>query len=151
MERAEGGVYRATQYDQEDADEAFLLKALGGARSLYAASHGRSGMMSNSTLQRQTNIPAFRVFECEILPSTIKYNMDAFWFSVSPPETEVLIHLQCDDVKGLPNVRYDEDRKCVVGLCYHAHLNGVSTSIKTVDDIKAIREAVASDEVTRAP
>ncbi|THH16159.1 hypothetical protein EUX98_g9350 [Antrodiella citrinella] len=57
VERAPEGLYRPKQgYTDRDIDVAFLARALGGDRLLYALSHS-SGLPSASTVNRRVQIP----------------------------------------------------------------------------------------------
>ena len=55
--------------------------------------------------------------------------------------------MQVDDVKCEKRVRVDERTGRVVGLCYHAHMNSISTELKSFEDGKAIRAALGDGDV----
>ena len=133
-----------------DFDIAFLVKAIGGPRLLYAL--GKShGLASWRTVNHHIKIPKLVPSIGIPLASEIIHNILSFFDpSVKPP-------LDCPSSGYLPgNVmmfdgialetrcRYCPERDKILGLC-HEHSKNINNQVDSVESVDKIHSALASD------
>lgn len=162
IESAVSGLYNPRgHYDDRELDVAFLAKALGGPRLLYALAHSH-GLPSVSTLNRNINIP--RLLPCISKPTEheISVNIEALcdlhckpsMLRHSPtlsaeqsttdddparhPTTAGLL-LMMDGVAIEERCRYAAERNSIIGLCreHGAHIRTRLTGFDVIQEAEA--------------
>jgi hypothetical protein len=145
------GDFRPKGYTVNELDEQILVLRMGSQRLLYALNHSQfSAGASARTIKRMAYVPNFQPLNSDIEKDIVLANFERFMFSDAMTseldKKKCLWTMQVDDVKCEKRVRVDERTGRVVGLCYHAHKNSVSTELKTFDDCKAISAALDDGE-----
>jgi len=148
LHKAREGLYRPKGYNDEDLDLAIINYKIGGSRVAYANNHSNShGGASQSTVKRRAYVPRFLPISSDILHATVMENFMRFMFNDKATSeldkgTKVLYTMMIDDVKTERRLRVDEATGEVIGLCYHACVNDISTKVRSKEDCIAIRDAV---------
>lgn len=138
------GAYRPRSgWTARELDVAFLIKAHGGSRLLYAAQQEDS-YPSRTTLERRKPIPELTVSVS--IPSNveIKANISAFLGQSGrkPPYNKLVGQaFLIDDVATEEVPRYDFTRNCILGLC-REHSADIKTRIDTLEDLDAVEHAL---------
>lgn len=155
LERAVAGVYTPRgKFGAEDLDVAFLAKAFGGSRLLYALSQAH-GFASMSTIARSKVAP--RIFPSISIPTAheVSRNIDAVFNpnvkpSPTPGATGELpgVVLMTDGVAQEERCRYLSERGAVVGVCREDSHN-IPLQVKDFETIKTIADALHNPENPR--
>ncbi|KAK1234793.1 hypothetical protein PQX77_001996, partial [Marasmius sp. AFHP31] len=157
LEDALNGLYRVRGgFDQQDLDKAFLAKALGGSRLLYALTKSEA-YASKSTLNRHYKPP--KLIPSLDTPSTteISANISAFFhpdvkqppsFPSLPPAKGLPGNiLMFDGVAIEPRCRYCPKQNAVMGLCREHSRNVKSRlNVTNLGDVEAIRDALFDEK-----
>ena len=148
LQQAIDGVYRSHgRFNEWDFDIAFLVKAIGGPRLLYALQKSY-GFASTMTVQRSTKVP--RLLPSIGIPSADEMcaNMTAFLDpSVKPPPppspSGILPGntLMFDGIAIESKCRYCPRRDSVIGLCQE-HSQNVNPRVTSFQKIENIRNAL---------
>jgi len=153
MDQASSGGYSPKGFDQMDYDQGILTKQFGGPRLVYANQKcARIGGPSLTTIKNKSYSPKYSPLSSEIEEETIIGNYDRFLFSeemtsVYARSKKFLHVLMIDDLKGEKRLHVEESSSKVIGLCYHAHKNSVSTELNCAEDCVSIRKALDAGEV----
>jgi hypothetical protein len=153
LERAIDGVYKPQGgFSKRDLDIAFLVKAIGGPRLLYAL--GKShGLASWRTVNRHLKIP-------KLLPSVgvpsadeISHNISSFYSpDVRPPlehpPSGILpgVSLMFDGVALETRCRHCPERDQILGLC-REHSHRVNLKVDNVESVEIVRNRLDSQDL----
>ncbi|KAI0739154.1 hypothetical protein C8Q80DRAFT_1112684 [Daedaleopsis nitida] len=152
IERSLAGLYNPRGgFNQRELDVAFLAKALGGPRLLFALVQSH-GFPSASTLSRNVNVPRLRA--CIGRPTAGEVNTNISALFDPQLKTPMLIRSPdpiSDAVAGLvmmidgialeERCRYYSEENCVVGLC-REHLHGLRIKVNSLQDVHDIEAAL---------
>ncbi|KAI0043508.1 hypothetical protein FA95DRAFT_1681862, partial [Auriscalpium vulgare] len=135
-------------YSSREMDTAFLTKALGGPRLLFAVSKS-NGLPSVSTIKRNQVIP--RLLPCVGIPTRLEIdtNISAFFspeIKISPSPlypSNMLpgVTMQFDGLAIDARCRYCSKRNAVLGLC-RQHVVNVLTQVTDLASVQAIEKAL---------
>ncbi|KAF6742437.1 hypothetical protein DFP72DRAFT_1022411 [Ephemerocybe angulata] len=147
LERSLKGLHKARGgFSDRDMDIAFLTKAIGGPRLLYALQQA-FGVASRSTLSRGRKIPILVPSIGRPTADEVNANISAFCDpAVNPPHPTkkgalVGNTLMFDGVTLETRCTYCPKRNRVLGLC-REHSHRVDTEVKDMASIEAIRKAI---------
>ena len=148
LQQAISGTYRPqSDWTSREYDIAFLIKALGGPRSLYILQVAE-GYPSLSTLRRRKQIPEITISAG--IPSKTEFNRNITAFlgedlGRQPPCDPKLGHVVMIDGVALEEViRFDLGQNCVLGLC-REH-SQIKTTVDDVGNLEAIKQAIGNGE-----
>ncbi|KAG5633966.1 hypothetical protein H0H81_004150, partial [Sphagnurus paluster] len=142
------GCYAPRKWSQREIDIAFLVKAHGGPRLLYALQKAE-GYPSRRTLHRQKIIPELKISIGVPSEDEMKANIIAFLGELGrkpPIFPEIGQILMIDGVALEEACRYDHSRLSVVGLC-REHSNNIDHKVMTLRDIERLEKALHDDHV----
>ena len=144
LHRAIDGTYSPLSgWSSREFDVAFLVKAIGGPRLLYALQEAE-GYPSLSTLRRRKPISEVSVSVGVPTHSEMSTNMTALLGEGGqmPPKFLKVGQVIVIDGAAIEQViRYDFKRKHLLGLC-REHLTGVKTLIEDVQDLHNVGDAL---------
>lgn len=152
LEKAVKQMYKPHgNYSRREYDIAFIAKALGGPRLLYAMGHA-FGLPSTATLLRNSHIPEIRPCLGSPVRSDMEYGIGTLYDPAirSPPRNidmkragkQVMVDgVACEEV-----CRYCPKRNAVCGLC-REHAGTVNVTVTDFDAIKAIEDALDGKRV----
>ena len=151
LQQAISGTYRPqSDWTSREYDIAFLIKALGGPRSLYVLQVAE-GYPSLSTLRRQKQIPEITVSAG--VPSETEFNCNISAFlgedlGRQPPCDPRLGQVIMIDGVALEEViRFDLGQNCLLGLC-REH-SQIKMTVDDVGDLEAVKQAIGKGECHR--
>ena len=130
-----------------ELDVAFLVKAIGGPRLLYALQKAE-GYPSLSTLYRRKPIPRLTVSVGVPRNPEIKQNISSLLGSGGrvPPAVPVVGQVIVIDGAAIEEaVRYDFQHNQLLGLC-REHSTNIKTKVNTVDDLYNVATALFGPE-----
>ncbi|KAH9852083.1 hypothetical protein C2E23DRAFT_203440 [Lenzites betulinus] len=145
-------------FDGREIEVAFLAKALGGPRLLYALAHSH-GLPSITTVGRQMSIPRLRPSISRPTEDEISANIASLCNpetrpSMIPPSdpnrmqddpgarpTVAGLILMIDGVALEERCRYCSERNSIVGLC-REHSAGLNTRVTSLDIVKKVEDAL---------
>ncbi|KAF8163984.1 hypothetical protein BJ912DRAFT_1097015 [Pholiota molesta] len=151
IEKSLAGLYSPRSgFTERDFDIAFLVKAIGGPRLLYALNKSH-GLVSESTIRRHRKIP--RLLPSITAPSKSENDNNMTTFldpEVRPPPSKIAGQipgnvLMFDGVALETRCRYCPRRNQILGLC-REHSNNVTTEVNSAEDIDHIRHALLKEE-----
>lgn len=161
LKQASEDVFHAHGFSERDLDIAYIIKALGGPKLLYAMQKAY-GVASLSTLFR--NRPTPRLLPCLSIPTVAEFsaNITAILHpdvTPGPPETNnvhlVGVNVMIDDIHLDCLARYDPFSGSVVGLCRECvHRLGLDLkldSLEKINDLKARLDSDGADGIHLAP
>ncbi|KIY66557.1 hypothetical protein CYLTODRAFT_491339 [Cylindrobasidium torrendii FP15055 ss-10] len=147
LERCIAGMYDTRgQFSQYEYDLAFIAKALGGPRLLYAMAHA-FGIPATSTLARNAPLPSVHVCLSEPTAndaeSAIQTMLDPSVHQPPPKDSVRLagLTLMLDGVAIEEVCRYDHRRDSVIGLC-REHTKDMELRIEDYRTIQILEEAL---------
>ena len=136
-------------WSDREYDIAFLVKAIGGPRLLYAMQQVE-GYPSLSTLRRRKPIPELVVSPGIPNAMEMKSNISSFLGVKErpPPKSKMVGQVVVVDGVALEELaRFDLKRNNVIGLC-REHSDQVKKSVDTIADIQTIGTALHNDKIT---
>ena len=150
IQKAIAGIYVPQGFSNRDLDIAFLVKAIGGPRLLYALQKSY-GLPSESTIRRRRKIP--HLLSAISTPSKEEndQNMSTFLnpaIKPPPPLVNGVIPgnvVMFDGVALEEKCRYCPERNQIMGLC-REHSARVKTEVNDLQGIEDIRTALFSFE-----
>jgi hypothetical protein len=144
LEDAITRVYRPSgHWTPREYDIAFLAKALGGPRLLYALQQAKH-FPSLSTLRRRKKLPQLVVSADLPTDDEINANITTMLGARPPPSKPSVGQTLMIDGIALEEVpRYDSSRNLVLGLC-REHSHGQKKTIDHFEDLDALREGLNS-------
>ncbi|THH13601.1 hypothetical protein EW146_g6638 [Bondarzewia mesenterica] len=151
LERAIAGIYSPRgHFSNRDLDVAFLAKALGGPRLLYAL-HKSHRFASLSTVQQNVKIP--HLLSSVSIPSRkeINANITAFLHpDVKPPppspSSGILpgLEVMIDGVALEERCHFLAPQNCIVGIC-REHSHNVDPHVTSIEAVRAVEKALHGD------
>ncbi|KIM35830.1 hypothetical protein M413DRAFT_36514, partial [Hebeloma cylindrosporum] len=150
LHRAITGVYSPKSgWTSRELDVAFLIKAIGGPRLLYALQKAE-GYPSLSTLRRRRPIRTLRVSVGIPDQLEINENITSLFGDggrVPPTVPEVGQVVMIDGAAIEEAIRYDFQENKLLGLC-REHSEDIKTEVNTVEDIHNVADALFGPERT---
>jgi hypothetical protein len=148
LQQAISGTYRPRgDWTDREFDIAFLVKALGGPRLLYALQKAE-GYPSISTLRRHKHIPELVISSDAPSHSELNANIDAFFGEngCQPPSNPKKgVVLLMDGLAIDEAVRLEFAQNKMVGVC-REHSKDIKKTVDTVEDIHNLAEALKKDK-----
>ncbi|KAF8055441.1 hypothetical protein FPV67DRAFT_1435919 [Lyophyllum atratum] len=143
-------------YTDRDLDIAFIAKALGGQRLLYALQKAK-GLPSERTVRRRCPVPKLLASIGIPSSSEIDANINAFLNPTifpPPPSYTTPRNLQAipgnilmfDGVALEGRCRYCPRRDVVLGLC-REHSHSISLKCETIEVLESLRDAIAEGKL----
>ncbi|KAK7015571.1 hypothetical protein VNI00_019065 [Paramarasmius palmivorus] len=136
-------------YTKRDLDKAFLAKALGGSRLLYALTKSE-GYASSETLRRHFKSPKLRPSLSTPTREEIDININKF-FDPSLKSPKFTVSERCPSLPGNilmfdgialeTKCRYCTERDAVMGLC-REHSKNVDLNVSSINNVEQIRHAL---------
>jgi hypothetical protein len=146
LERAIDGTYRPQGgWSEREINVAFLIKALGGPRLLYAMQK-EEAYPSLSTLRRRKFVPELIISNRTPDAPELTSNFTAFLGDKGrqPPENKDIGQVLMIDGIALEEVcRFDQEQNRIVGLC-REHSAKIKTTCDTIEDIDRISNGLNS-------
>ncbi|KAK7026492.1 hypothetical protein VNI00_015572 [Paramarasmius palmivorus] len=139
-------------FEKRDLDKAFLAKALGGSRLLYALTKSE-GFAANETIRRNYRVPKLRPSLSVPTASDIKTNIARFFDpEIKPPRKPARPGqaipgntLMFDGVALESKCRYCIERDAVMGLC-REHSKNVDLKVSDLEAVENIRAALFDEK-----
>jgi len=137
-------------FSERDLDIAFLVKAIGGPRLLYALQKSH-GLASESTIRRHRKIPRLLAAVSTPSKSENDHNMTTFLdptIKSPPPLVNGIIPgnvVMFDGVALETKCRYCPERNQIMGLC-REHSRNVKTEVTDQQSIEDVRAALFDSE-----
>lgn len=153
LNKAASGEYRPKGFDERDLDMGILDNHIGGRRLIYAHNHSVTHMgPSARTVKRYGYVPQLLPLSSRIDNTIIESNLERFMFNEKATSdldrTEPCLHtIMMDDVKTEKRLRIHEASQEAIGMCFHAHMNGIPTKITSYDHCVSIKSAFDDGEV----
>ncbi|KAJ7279506.1 hypothetical protein C8J57DRAFT_1175396 [Mycena rebaudengoi] len=148
LDRAIAGLFSARGgFTPRDMDIAFLSKAIGGPRLLYALQKSH-GFASLSTVKRHKKIPKLVASIGVPTRTDIWANISSFLdpeIKPAPTNPGAGNVLMFDGIALETRCRYCPDRDAVSGLC-REHSHRVNTTVDSLESIENIRQALQKDK-----
>ncbi|KAK7471312.1 hypothetical protein VKT23_002721 [Stygiomarasmius scandens] len=147
LNRAINGLYAPRKgFTERDLDVAFLVKALGGTRLLYALQKSHR-LASESTVRRHKKIP--RLLASVHIPTKEEADHNILAFCdpeiIPPPSFKSATLpgnvLMVDGVALETRCRYCPHRNAIIGLC-REHAHRVSTEVTDLQSVESVRTAL---------
>jgi hypothetical protein len=148
LERSLKGTFRPhSQFSEKDHDIAFLVKAIGGPRLLYALSQSH-GLPSARSIFRDRRVPTLVPSVAVPTPIEVRANIDAFFDPSVKPAPDPLSSgmlpghiLMVDGIAIEPKPRYDSTRDCMLGFARET-VSNITTSLEHPEAIEQARQAL---------
>lgn len=138
-------------FSRREYDIAFIAKALGGPRLLYALQKAFA-LPSNATLYNNAHVPELQACVGAPMEREMEANIDSVFNELvrAAPPTKSLweagMGVQMDGISTEEVCRHDSHRNAVLGLC-REHASAVDTTVTDYDSIKAIESALDGGKV----
>lgn len=149
MQASAAGLYRARGYDTQDAELAYVAKALSGTRLLFALNHSLVGLPSARTIRRHMKVP-------ELLPSIREPTRNDFGTNITSfcgpltrpnPPTRAGHSILVDAIATETKACYDRCSDCILGLC-REHSRALDLHVHSLETVKHIAQAIHGDNAT---
>lgn len=147
MREAAEGLYHPRGYDTQEAEMAYLAKALGGPRLLFMLNHSLAGLPSARTIRKHMKVPELRPSIAKPSTEEVCANISAFCSPLAIPEPlPTSGHtLVIDGIASERKAAYDEISGQVVGLC-REHALQLDLRVTSIDAVTQVAAAVHGDE-----
>ncbi|KZT71915.1 hypothetical protein DAEQUDRAFT_664994, partial [Daedalea quercina L-15889] len=157
LQRALDGLYNPRSgFTQDELDVAFIAKALGGQRLLYALQKSH-GLPSHRTVQRHCPIPRMVVSVGKPSQEEFDVNIEVFLNPEVKPGPETFMNaagkptmpgniLMFDGIALEGRCRYCPQRDQIMGFC-REHGQNFSMKCDTVEDIEKLRDLVEAGKL----
>ncbi|EDR04579.1 uncharacterized protein LACBIDRAFT_330513 [Laccaria bicolor S238N-H82] len=140
------GTYRPhSGWTEREFDTAFLTKAIGGPRLLYALQKAE-GYPSLSTLRKRKPIPELSVSVGKPIISEFSANISAFLGERGrKPSAASQVQIVIDGAAIEEAIRFDFKRKSLLGLC-REHCGNIKTTVDDIQDLHNVAHALDANE-----
>ena len=149
LERAISGALKPHgKWTDKEYDTAFLVKAIGGPRLLYALQKAEA-YPSLTSLRQQKLIPEITVSTG--IPKNVDFsdNISAFLGEKGrhPQNTpKIGVNVIIDGAAIEQVIRFDFKRRCLIGIC-REHSEDIKKVIDDIEDIKNVADAIEKDKI----
>ena len=141
MKDAADGIYRPRGYSEFENKVAYLVKAIGGPRLLYAMNHAHL-LPSGRTARRHINPPELLPSIAEPTETEISTNISCSFGPSMPSANEACEHsLLIDGISLDEGAPYLRSSNSIVGFC-REHAGSCDLRVQSLDTVKQGKDAV---------